>query len=671
MESVPMSPSTKNVAVAGAPLTLGLGTGCKGFLSFAMVHNLQNFTGSKTGSKGGEEVRRWSWTFCPLSAYSYSIIPFHPLDLGVAVERLPASRVREQCACIRSQVDGSTVTYCALALFGSIVLQPVAGCNWTSVSTCAGVYLVFGNERCVLIMHYLADRFRLNADAPTLSAANQSLYFALANIVDGVNSAFLLLTAALVFCMQAGFAMLTVGSVRNKNAKNALVLNLCDACVGGVAYYVLGFGFAFAPINQALLTYDNFVTELPLSPIYKTKSNGFIAFQHFALAHMQSPLTKDAFTYLSGLSVPSGTDNGATLFLWWFQFTFCLTAASIVAGAICERVRVFAYIGFVSLMMGFVYPVISHAMWDVNGWLNVFYNKVTDPTTGHITGSFGIYGSAGSIDFAGSGVVHITGGAGAFVGALIIGPRIGRFDENGKIRPIPGHNISLIVLGGLLLWFGWFGFNPGSQLGVLSYADGGKVGSAVRGGFNKNGVPTVYSNAGQVALAAVNTLVLSASAGITTLIIARFVDKYFDCASMVNGSISDTVAVTSPCSTIPTYSALCCGVIAGWIWVFGDKLIQRLRIDDPLGAVTVHGFGGTRCVLIPGFFAKPDTVAMVYGSYDGSGGCILWLWKAARCSADGDSLRLVVCGNDYRRLLLDPQVSRPATRPAGGGNSWE
>ncbi|BAM80505.1 probable ammonium transporter [Cyanidioschyzon merolae strain 10D] len=357
--------------------------------------------------------------------------------------------------------------------------------------------------------------------------------------------------------------------------------------------------------------------------------------------------------------------------LWWFQFTFCLTAASIVAGAICERVRVFAYIGFVALMMGFVYPVISHAIWNANGWLNLFYNKVTNPTTGHIIGSFGFYGTAGSIDFAGSGVVHITGGAGALVSAVIIGPRIGRFDENGKVRPIPGHNISLIVLGGLLLWFGWFGFNPGSQLGVLSYADGGKVGSAVRGGFNKNGVPTVYSNAGQVALAAVNTLVLSASAGITTLIIARFVDKYFDCASMVNGSISDTVAVTSPCSTIPTYSALCCGVIAGWIWVFGDKLIQRLRIDDPLGAVTVHAFGGTRCVLIPGFFAKPDTVAMVYGSYDGSGGCILWLWKAARCSADGDSLRLAVCGNEYRRLLLDPQVSRPATRPAGGGNSWE
>ncbi|KAF6001710.1 Ammonium Transporter [Cyanidiococcus yangmingshanensis] len=458
-------------------------------------------------------------------------------------------------------------------------------------------------------MHYLADRYTLRAPA-AISAADQSLYFALASIVDGVNSAFLLLTAALVFCMQAGFAMLTVGSVRNKNAKNALVLNLCDACVGGVAYYVLGFGFAFAPINQSLLTADNFTTEGPFLPIYKTKSNGFVAFQHFALAQMQSPLTADAFTYLSGLSVPSGTNNGWTYFIWWFQFTFCLTAASIVAGAICERVRVFAYIGFVCLMMGFVYPAISHAMWDDNGWLNVFYNKVTD-SSGTIIGSFGIYGSAGSIDFAGSGVVHITGGSAATVAAIIIGPRIGRFDENGKIRPIPGHNISLIVLGGLLLWFGWFGFNPGSQLGTLSYSDGG---------FNGNGVPTVYSTAGQVALAAVNTLVLPAAAGITTLMISRFVDKCFDCASMVNGFVTGTVVITSPCSTIPTYSALCCGIITGFVWVFGNKLVERLRIDDPLGAIAVHGFGGTWGVLIPGFFAKPDYVAMVYGPSDGSGG---------------------------------------------------
>ncbi|KAK4537390.1 hypothetical protein CDCA_CDCA12G3415 [Cyanidium caldarium] len=429
---------------------------------------------------------------------------------------------------------------------------------------------------------YYATLKSVRASIPTLAEPGLSY----ANIVDGVNSSFLLLTAALVFCMQAGFAMITVGSVRKKNARHSLTTICCDPCVGGVAYYVLGWGFAFDPVQNFTVSSPSLQ---PLSGITYFHSNGFIAYAHFALGGMQSPLTND------------GVENGATLFLWWFQFTFCLTAASIVAGAIAERVRIYPYMGFVFLMMGFVYPVISHAMWDENGWLNVGYKRGTDSNS--------IYGAAGSIDFAGSGVVHITGGAGAFVGAIIIGPRIGRFDENGKARPMPAHNASLAVLGGFLLWFGWFGFNPGSQLGTLGFVYDSSTNSG-----------SITTEAGPVALAAINTLVLPAACGWTTLLLVKIVDGSFDCVIMTNGFVCGLVVVTAPCSTVPTYSALCIGIIGAFVYFFGNKLVVRMGIDDPLEAIAVHAFGGTWGVLSCGFFSKPDYVAMTYGPPNGSGG---------------------------------------------------
>jgi Amt family ammonium transporter len=227
--------------------------------------------------------------------------------------------------------------------------------------------------------------------------------------------------------MQAGFAMLSAGSVRAKNAKNIILLNLLDACFGAFAWYVTGYAFAFGdPSPSADGTYP--------------WTAPFIGHRYF----FQIDLAR--------------TD----LVKWFFQFTFAATSATIVSGAVAERCRFESYICYNLMLVAWVYPVVAHWVWSPFGWMSASRTLATS-TSGYTL----LFGS-GVYDFAGDGPVHMIGGFASLAGAWVLGPRIGRFDADGKPVDMPGHNAALTLLGVFLLWFGWFGFNPGSTNAILS-----------------------------------------------------------------------------------------------------------------------------------------------------------------------------------------------------------
>ncbi|KAJ6422713.1 hypothetical protein OIU84_027646 [Salix udensis] len=263
--------------------------------------------------------------------------------------------------------------------------------------------------------------------APLLSATVNSTEAAtylcsqFTNVNYAVNNTYLLFSAYLVFAMQLGFAMLCAGSVRAKNTMNIMLTNVLDAAAGGISYYLVGYAFAFG------------------SP-----SNGFIG-RHFF-----------------GLNDFPNAEEDYSFFL--YQWAFAIAAAGITSGSIAERTQFVAYLIYSSFLTGFVYPVVSHWFWSGDGWGN--------PAK---TNSHHLLFGSGAIDFAGSGVVHMVGGVAGLWGALIEGPRIGRFDHNGRSVALRGHSASLVVLGTFMLWFGWYGFNPGSFLTILKSYGGDPV----------------------------------------------------------------------------------------------------------------------------------------------------------------------------------------------------
>ncbi|MCA9822237.1 MAG: ammonium transporter, partial [Dehalococcoidia bacterium] len=210
----------------------------------------------------------------------------------------------------------------------------------------------------------------------------------------------LMLAAFMVFLMQAGFAMVEAGFVRAKNTTNILMKNTLDASIGGIAFFFVGWAFAYGSSDS---------------------SNGFIGLGNFAL---------------------TGFDDYAS---WIFQFAFAATAATIVSGAMAERTRFSAYLFYSVFISGIIYPVVVHWAWDANGWLTAFVPEGETP----------IGGGNGYIDFAGSGVVHMVGGFAGLVGAIMVGPRLGKYGPNGEVNAIPGHNIAIATLGMFILWFGW------------------------------------------------------------------------------------------------------------------------------------------------------------------------------------------------------------------------
>ncbi|KAK7279176.1 hypothetical protein RJT34_24222 [Clitoria ternatea] len=377
-----------------------------------------------------------------------------------------------------------------------------------------------------------------------------------------VDNTYLLFSAYLVFSMQLGFAMLCAGSVRAKNTMNIMLTNVLDAAAGGLFYYLFGFAFAFGG-----------------------PSNGFIGKHFFGL----KKIPDTSFDYSNFL----------------YQWAFAIAAAGITSGSIAERTQFVAYLIYSSFLTGFVYPVVSHWFWSTDGWASAF-------NTGNLLFRSGV------IDFAGSGVVHMVGGVAGLWGALIEGPRIGRFDHTGRAVALRGHSASLVVLGTFMLWFGWYGFNPGSFNKILVT-------------YSTN--HSYYGQWSAVGRTAVTTTLAGSTAALTTLFGKRVLSGHWNVTDVCNGLLGGFAAITAGCSVVEPWAAIVCGFVAAIVLIGCNKLAEIFKFDDPLEAAQLHGGCGAWGVIFTALFAKKEYVDQVYpiegrtgrphGLFMGGGGRLL------------------------------------------------
>jgi len=383
-------------------------------------------------------------------------------------------------------------------------------------------------------------------------------------IVEGVDTFFLLFAGGLVFMMQAGFAMLCAGSVRQKNVKNIMLKNLLDACGGALGFYTLGYGFAYGA-----------------GPV-------FIGTSNFAITSFST---------------------GPEYIGWFFQFAFAATAATIVAGTVAERCKMTAYLCYSIFLTAFVYPIVVRSIWSSDGFLTAFREDA--------------FRDIGMIDFAGSGVVHMTGGATALVAAIVLGPRRGRFyDEFGNVleTPVsfPAHSSALQVLGTFILWFGWYGFNPGSALAIAN-----------------------PDSAATAALCAVTTTLSAACGAVVAMFFDSFMDQRvtgevtFELTMVMNGGLAGLVAITAGCSVVKPWAAIVIGIVAGFVYYGFSKFLIKMRIDDAVDAIPVHFANGIWGVLAVGLFSDRDLQAIAGYSTAHTG-----LFS----SGDGNLLLVQFCG---------------------------
>ena len=363
---------------------------------------------------------------------------------------------------------------------------------------------------------------------------------ALADLATAIDTAWLIIAAILVLFMQAGFAYVEAGFIRSKNVVNILMKNIIDVSFGAIAYFAIGFGLAYGVSDT---------------------SNDLFGWGNFFLNRFDDYPT------------------------WLFQFAFAATAATIVSGAMAERTKFHAYIIYSVVITAVIYPIVTHWVWSDDGWLSAF---ASDPM-----------GANGMIDFAGSSVVHSVGGWAALVGAIMVGPRLGKYHANGSITPIPGHNIAMGMLGVMILWIGWYGFNPGSTLGLT----GGLAAVAAR-------------------VAVTTTLAAGAGAGVAMLV-SWWRSGKPDLGLTLNGVLGGLVAITAPTATVDPWAAVVIGAVAGVIIVFGVEALDRLRIDDPVGAVPVHLFNGIWGTLAVGLFTTQEFMLDAYGVETGTYGLLM------------------------------------------------
>ncbi len=348
----------------------------------------------------------------------------------------------------------------------------------------------------------------------------------------GLDTMWVMLAGMLVFFMNAGFGMLETGFCRQKNAVNVLSKNLIVFAMSTIAFWAIGFGLMFSDGNGFIGT-----------------SGGF-----FLTGADNSPAMGDAYKGIFSSLNWTGVPLGAKFF---FQLAFAGTAATIVSGAVAERIKFIDFLIFSLLLVGIAYPITGHWIWG-GGWLY----------------------KAGFFDFAGSNVVHAVGGWAALMGASILGPRIGRYNSDGSSNPMPGHNMSIATLGCLILWLGWFGFNPGSTMGV---GDGSAI-----------------------AHVALTTNTAAAFGGVAATITAWVVLGKPDLSMIINGLLAGLVAITAGCQFVSVPSAAIIGLIGGVLVVFAVGFFDRLKIDDPVGAISVHLVNGVWGTLAVGLFAEGD-----------------------------------------------------------------
>ena len=346
-----------------------------------------------------------------------------------------------------------------------------------------------------------------------------------------------LLGAILVFFMQAGFAMVETGMTRAKNAINILMKNLMDFAVGSIVFFCVGFALMFGSSKGGIIGTDGF--------------------------------------FLKGL-----IEDPWNLVFFMFQVTFAATAATIISGAVAERIKFKVYFIYSILITAVIYPIFGGWAWgsllNGSGWLE----------------------GLGFIDFAGSTVVHSIGGWAALAGAIVLGPRIGKYGKKGEVRAIPGHNIPLAALGVFILWFGWFGFNCGSTTAAST----------------------------DIALIAVNTNMAACAGAIAAMLTVWKKFGKPEIGMSLNGALAGLVGITAGCNNVSPYSAIIIGAIAGVLVVYAVLFFdQKVKIDDPVGAVSVHGVCGAWGTLAAGLFDKGGFDTHVVGvQLLGVVACFIW-----------------------------------------------
>ncbi len=355
-----------------------------------------------------------------------------------------------------------------------------------------------------------------------------------------MDTMWLITAGALVFFMQAGFALLESGMSRSKNAINVVMKNYMDVCIGSIAFWLIGYGLMFG---------DNI--------------SGWIGNSHFLLHNVED----------------------MDYSLLFFQTMFAATAVTIASGAMAERTQFHGYLIGAIIISALIYPVYGSWVWGSlysgSGWLS----------------------KLGFIDFAGSTVVHSIGGWIALAGVIVLGPRLGRFSKQGESRTIPGHNLTLVALGGLILWLGWFGFNGGSTAAAET-----SIGLIVL---------NTHLSASSGAVGAVVTMVLFRQPLLLT--------------HTINGSLAGLVGITAGCASMEPTFAIVTGFISGSIVILGSQFLERLKIDDVVGAVSVHGFAGAWGTLAAGIFLKGNMFDMsqIFVQVIGIIAAFLWAFPAA------------------------------------------
>ena len=340
--------------------------------------------------------------------------------------------------------------------------------------------------------------------------------------IHAIDTVWVALCAALIFQMEGGFALLEAGFIRAKNAMSIIAKVIIDIIFGGIAFYIVGFGIAYGA------------------------SNGWFAFD----------------TGISDGDLGLGLSVSNKLF-WFIQLGFAMAAISIVSGAVAERMKIWTYAFLVVLFCAVLYPMVANWVWNPNGWL----------------------AGRGFNDFAGSAAVHAMGGFAALAAAMVLGPRLGKYQDD-KILAIPGHNLPLAAVGGFILWFGWFGFNPGSTLAAVG---------------NWELIGTV----------ATNTFLASAAGGIATMTYTYLKDKKIDITMVINGVLAGLVAITAGCNVVGPNGAIIIGLIAGVLVDVAVVMVDRMKVDDPVGAIAVHGVNGMFGTIAVGFFALEN--GLFYG----------------------------------------------------------
>jgi Amt family ammonium transporter len=379
-----------------------------------------------------------------------------------------------------------------------------------------------------------------SADGTPTAAENAA---AIETVQLHANYVWTLVAACLVFFMQAGFAMVEAGFTRAKSAINIMMKNLMDFSMGTLAFWAVGFGLMFGATGTGLFG-----------------TSGF---------------------FLSGFSIDG---DPWVLAFWMFQVVFAATAATIVSGAMAERTKFSGYLIYSVIVSGLIYPIFGSWAWggllNGGGWLE----------------------GLGFIDFAGSTVVHSVGGWAALAGAIVLGPRLGKYGKNGIIRPILGHNMPLAALGVFILWLGWFGFNPGST----TTADT------------------------SIALIFVNTNLAAATGAVFAMLTSWIKFKKPEVGMSLNGALAGLVGITAGCANVSPSSAIIIGAVAGVVVVLSVLFFERIRVDDPVGAVSVHGVCGAWGTLAAGLFNSGGTSLGIIGvQLIGILACFAWTFTTA------------------------------------------